>query len=92
MLVRYVRDQSRRRIGVVVAVPRDHDYGIGWSLCHVRKDGKPLDRFDKEMGLKIATGRAAKCDMRELIIPHKIRDAVAEMDSRAYDYYKQFTK
>jgi len=41
--------------GTVVFVPKNNDMyrcNVGWSICH------PNDNFDKELGVRIATGRA----------------------------------
>jgi hypothetical protein len=49
ILVSYLRHKNGERFGVVVAIDRGR---LGWSLCC------PKDRFNKELGLKIAIGRA----------------------------------
>lgn len=78
MLVSYVRDKNRNRIGVVVAIDRDK---IGWSLCHIG-----LDRFNKDFGLKIATGRARRGKM--VNIPQTVKSTFDKMENRARAYYK----
>ncbi len=49
MLVNYVRADSGKKVGVVVALSSDK---IGYSLCN------PLDKFDKSYGKFIAEKRA----------------------------------
>ena len=51
MLTRYVRNDQNQKIGVVVALEKGK---IGWSRC------QEPDKFDKELGLLIAIGRAKK--------------------------------
>ena len=46
--------------GTVVFVPKNNDMyrcNVGWSICH------PNDNFDKELGVRIATGRAKANDV-----------------------------
>jgi 1,4-dihydroxy-2-naphthoyl-CoA synthase len=61
MLIRYVRNEQREKIGVVVALGKGK---IGWSICYQGdpwdEDAPPADKFDKELGLKIAIGRAER--------------------------------
>lgn len=49
IVIKYVRDNNRKPIGVVVAIDSNK---IGWSMCH--KD----DRWNKDMGKTIAINRA----------------------------------
>lgn len=48
-VIRYIRDCERRPYGVIVALDREH---IGMSLCNKK------EKWDKELGLEIAAGRA----------------------------------
>lgn len=48
----YIRRPNRQPIGVLCAVLVDGEVQVGWSLC--RKG----DRFSKELGRRIARGRA----------------------------------
>lgn len=50
-LRKYIRDDRRNPIGVIVAEKHDEEILFGWSLCSVK------DRFNKEHGLRIAMGR-----------------------------------
>ena len=48
-VIRYIRDCQRRPYGVIVALDKEH---IGMSLCNKK------DKWDRELGLEIAAGRA----------------------------------
>jgi hypothetical protein len=76
MIFEYVRNKKRQRIGVVVALDKT---SIGWSACNIKKD-----RFDKELGLKIAMGRA---EHSVSPIPPHILPTFNYMVDRAYRYY-----
>ena len=56
MLVKYVREGSRM-VGCVVAIGAGQ---VGWSVCN------PSDRFNKDLAVKIASGRAEKGSSTEL--------------------------
>lgn len=49
MLVKYIRNKQGRLVGTVVAIGCN---AVGVSLCH------PRDNFNKDMGKKVAKGRA----------------------------------
>ncbi len=51
-LLQYIRGNGRRKIGVVVAVPTEEGYSIGWSVCN------DIDVFDKHLCKHIALERA----------------------------------
>ncbi len=51
MLIQYVKADSGKKVGVVVALSSDK---IGYSLCN------PLDIFNKRIGKAIANSRAKK--------------------------------
>jgi hypothetical protein len=55
-LIQYLRNSDRTPYGVVVATirPSDNKIGIGFSAVKPKSG----DKFDKELGLKIAIGRA----------------------------------
>jgi hypothetical protein len=94
MLIQYIRDpKTRQRRGVVVAVARETDFGVGWSLCHTKRGGKGLDRFDRDRGLQIALARATKYGRMwyQSKVPHSIYSDVDEMAARAGEYFKQFS-
>lgn len=82
-LVQYVRDRHNIRRGVVVAVPNTDSeikFKLGFSLCKKGED------FDREMGLRIATGRAIRG--RDYHIPDTIVPVYDNMVSRCERYYK----
>ena len=80
MLIRYIRRGKNRKKGVLVAVPIDNKVKFGWSLCHRR------DKFDKNLGKKIAIDRAL-CD-RKIKMPQSIRNDMNMFVIRATRYYK----
>lgn len=82
MLVEYIKKNGQLR-GVVVAVPQDNSYAIGWSLC------KKCDSFDKSFGLEIAKRRAQKhrATFNETLA-HTVRPHVEKMRERASRYFK----
>lgn len=83
MLIEYIRDDYRNKIGVVVALDKNK---VGWSVCKVA-NGQQLDRFNKEFGLKVAIGRAEK--QSTATIPSQYAyEAVQKMYERAERYYK----
>lgn len=77
MLVKYVKGDNGHLRGVVVALGREV---IGWSACC------PKDKFDKKLGLRIASGRAIKGSNTEP--PHYIVEPLVDMAERANKYYK----
>ena len=77
MLIKYVRDNKRRPIGVVVAVGATK---VGWSKCH------RADDWDKKMGLKIAIGRAYH--PKDIPAPYCMRPEVDQMEQRSLAYFK----
>ena len=50
MIIKYIRDDTNRPIGVVVSLG---DGSLGWSLCN------PKDMWNKALGRKIALSRAS---------------------------------
>ena len=101
MLVKYVRNKSGQRIGVVVAVDKNR---IGWSKCNFSKG----DKFDKERGKYIALKRAEKYKFQSTLfnkhlivfknnngqilhnrLPHPICPSFLEMVERAQYYFQE---
>lgn len=75
----YLRNRKGQMRGVIVATP----HGVGWSICATH------DKFDKNIGLKIAINRANFHDPeRKLAVPAQIADLVSHMDIRRQRYYK----
>lgn len=87
VLVEYVRDEQNNPIGVVAAVDRDN---IGFSKKN------PKDNWDKNLGKKIAIGRAMTRPISFntlLELPDKdyelFQEKVQKMYDRAQRYYKR---
>ena len=77
MLVKYVRDEKRKPVGVVVATGK---YKVGWSLCSKE------DKWDKKVGMTMAVGRAV---MPKTGFPaQSVRKTVDEMKAKAVEFYK----
>lgn len=87
----YIRDENRRPYGVVVALKKDGKIGVGYSITN------PRDNFDRDMGNKIAFGRAeADINGRVTKVPTfdnpkrttEVEFAINQMQSRAIEYFK----
>lgn len=78
MIFEYVRDKRNNKVGVVVAISSCH---IGWSACNIKKH----DHFDKDMGFKIAKGRA---EYNIFPAPRKIQPTFFKMVDRAKRYFR----
>ena len=76
MLVKYVRDNKRRPIGVVVATGK---YKVGWSLCDKK------DKWNKKVGVALAAGRAS---LPKITPAQTVSKAVEAMKARAVEFYK----
>ncbi len=87
MLVRYARDKNNQKIGVVVALGKGK---IGWSSCYQGNEqdwnAPPADKFNKELGLKIAIGRAEKGSRKR--IPDVLLRSIVESYQSAELYFK----
>jgi hypothetical protein len=82
-LVKYVRSESGQAVGAVVAVCQDGEIRTGWSKCNMK-----MDRFDKDMAIKIATGRAVAG--RNKVRPHSaVVNDLPLIAQRAQKYFKQ---
>lgn len=88
VIVEYVRDKNKNPIGVVAAIDSTH---IGFSKWN------PKDRWNKNLGKKIAIGRAQKNDVtytliETLTLPNSYRslfeNKVRKVYDRAQRYYK----
>ncbi len=86
MLVEYVRDKNRNRVGVVVAVKGncDSQYLIGWSAKHSQLDAHK--KFNRELALEIATGRAMTNSQAQP--PSFVLDTFDHVNERARRYFK----
>lgn len=77
MLVKYVRNDKRAKIGVVVAIGKGQ---VGWSMCH------RLDKFDKAKAIKIAKGRADRGS--NVTLPGAIFNDYNAMTDRSERFYQ----
>jgi hypothetical protein len=88
-LISYSRDKKGNPRGVLVAVKVGNrgDFNIGYAQC--RKE----DKFNKNMGLKIALGRASFDTSYHSLdnIPHDLRKMLPSFISRCERYYKVTT-
>ena len=75
---------KRQKVGTLVGVLVGKDLRIGVSLANVNAG----DRFDKDKGLKIATGRALKWNAVD--VPPSIKDEVMEFKQRCKRYFKGY--
>lgn len=81
MIYEYVRDRNGHPLGVVCALGKKD---IGWSLCNRRMG----DKFNKELGLKIAQGRAITSYVKDKKVPQTITPILEKMKERAKRYFK----
>lgn len=86
-LINYLRDKDRNPYGVVVALKvGDGDIRVGYSLRN------PKDRWDRALGIKIATARAMAEDDYALPQSSKrklaVLDAIENMYARVVRYFK----
>lgn len=94
LIRRFVRDTTGQPIGIIVGQKGlNRKWTIGWSKAATKRG----DRFDKEMGLRIAVGRAnaadAKnipyvCNDREFKIPHDIKKMLPDFKDRCERFFK----
>lgn len=90
MLTRFIRDENRKPFGIIVAVQLDDGsihYGVSLN--------KPGDKWNRDLGRKIAIGRAySGTIMPEL--PRKKEDVVihqlGQMMKQAKHYFERLSK
>lgn len=87
-LIHYIRDKrTKQPRGVVIATKiNEKQYGIGWSFTNT----KAGDRFDKELGLRIARGRCTHATNK--IVPIEISHSLSNMEKRAHRYFKHMNR
>jgi hypothetical protein len=73
----YVRNNHGQAVGVVLAT----NNGIGWSALN------PKDRFDREIALRIARGRAESGSATN--IPRHVQERLTSFVNRAERYFKK---
>jgi len=88
-LLEYTRDKYRHRIGVMIAFPDNDKIFIGWSKCKTK--GQNKDKFDRELGIKIAMNRARKYVNYEKLfwhyIPHSMQKPIERFAIKCGKYY-----
>lgn len=88
VLMRYVRDRRRRKVGVVVAIKGQADQpALGYSKCHSKKD-----LFNRDIGLALALHRAAASlelgiGYHPKEIPQSVRETFEKMRTSAEKYF-----
>lgn len=93
IIIEYVRDKNRRRIGVLAAVV-DNQFGVnyGYSLCHKN------DKFDASIGKRLAIGRAnntiewGKGESFPSLIDHALDDFHEKTERRVEKWRKNAQK
>lgn len=87
MLIKYVREGSRL-VGCVVAIGPGQ---IGWSVC------SSTDRFNKELAVKIASGRAEKGSLasfpqyrklNRFMLSDVLDNEITYMTKRSFKFFK----
>lgn len=73
----FIRREDGQPVGIMVA----NENGIGWAVTH------PRDRFNKELGLRIARGRAVSGS--EATPPRRVREQLRRFQDRASRYFKE---
>jgi hypothetical protein len=84
-LISYYRDKKNNPHGVLVAVPSGNngDFNIGFAQC------RKTDKFSKQMGLKIAFGRAKNEHLESWDhAPRNIRKMLPAFVKRCERYYQ----
>jgi len=76
-LRRYLRDNRNQVIGIIVATARNE---VGGAFVHKG------DRFNKELGLEIARGRAMRGS--KATIPHYAQEEFNKMIERSQKYFR----
>lgn len=78
-LRKYLRDKNGQPRGVLVAIGAGQ---IGWSVAH------PSDKFDKELGVRIARGRAQVYGQSWGNLPKEYHADHTIMKLRSFRYFK----
>ncbi len=81
MIYQFIRDKKRKPIGVVVAISATK---LGYTMCNSKSD-----KWDKQHGIDLATGRAYnQSQFIPLGIPKKVKYTYEKMVIEAKRYYK----
>jgi hypothetical protein len=87
-IIKYIHDpRNNTRVGVIAATKLTNDpskVGIGWSFAAIKKG----DKFDREMGKKIALNRANTGTSLKVQIPRIMVPEILDMRTRAVRYFK----
>lgn len=81
-VVQYIRKKNKIPSGVIVAIKSEDGFKIGYALCSKN------DKFKKEIGLKIALGRAISWNCLPTDIPYPILKLIPFFIERCKKYYK----
>lgn len=85
VIFQYVRNRRRQKVGIVVAVKRnDNKVGLGYSLCATNRG----DKFNPELALNIALGRAENFPNFDGLIPESVEKDWSEIYHRSERYFK----
>ena len=87
ILKRYIRTtETKQPRGVAVAIREGDEVFYGFSLLNTN-----MDRFDKNLGLTIATNRAMASSYKLPSVPEReamVLDAFNHLEKRALKYFK----
>ena len=87
MLRQYVRNAKNDKSGVMVAFKDGNKCMVGFSFCREK-----MDEFNKDLGEKIAIGRALKLSDAEAVnedmIPFYASEQAANFVGRCKKYFK----
>ena len=85
IIFQYVRNRRREKVGVVVALKRNYNkVGFGYSLCATNRG----DKFNPELALNIALGRAEAFPHFADEIPCSVDADMQIIYNRATRYFK----
>lgn len=85
-LMQYIRGKGNHPIGVMVAEKlSDHTVVVGVSKCNTK-----MDRFDKDLGIRIAEGRISAHKNRSSVcgVPQSVEYDVDQFKYRARRYFR----
>lgn len=83
ILISYIRDKKNNPRGVIVAVKRkDGSIGINYSFC------RKSDKFSKEIGCRIAIGRASIDYQSPISCPREVYKRLGKFLARTEKYFK----
>lgn len=89
MLIKYIRNYYGEKIGAIVSPMRGR---VGVSMCN------PKDRFDKELAVSLAAGRAITSERGSFYVPMRrdrddlvylLKFEIEHMGNRSMKYYQE---